>query len=622
MNLNSIGFKLTAIMLAIILLAIAVTAGIAVTLSGNRLMQESLSKEHEIAQHAAARLDRWLAQQTATVNGMAGVLSAMDNLADIVNAGRSTPWAIMPAAGETVEDQIAGMLRPLLFSSLEDNKKFWFQAYMGFPDGSAVMGTGGKFPYEEGWRASERGWYQLALKDPTAAQVTAPYVDADTGKLCITVARAVFNKRKLIGVVGADIDVEELKRITKDAKIGYDGYAMLIDKTGDIFIHPKEDYAPTRKGEFRNITNIEDDVHAPMWEAVSASDDVLKFRDADGIENYYGSASLPTTGWILVSVLPANAVTQPIRTVITSIILIAFVVLLFAAVLMSLAVRHFVSNPLTRTMESLRLVYGNTDNLIHQLRSAATTLAQGATEQAANLDQTSSALDQMASMTRQNAANTKKENEAMQDEGKLIADGSEKVGRMSQAMGEITDSSEKIHRIIKTIEEIAFQTNLLALNAAVEAARAGESGKGFAVVADEVRSLAQRSAQAARDTSQLIEGTVTRVRHGSEIVGQLIESYRSIEGSMAELSRLIAEITTATNEQAQDVEQVNTAVARMDKVTQQNAASAKECESVSEELAAQADSLKGVVDDLTVLVTGHASMTRTPTMTLTPRRFG
>ncbi|MCL2330608.1 MAG: methyl-accepting chemotaxis protein, partial [Phycisphaerae bacterium] len=282
---------------------------------------------------------------------------------------------------------------------------------------------------------------------------------------------------------------------------------------------------------------------------------------------------------------------------------------LVAGALTSFLIVRAVTGPLNRIATTLDKSARQVAEASGHVNSAAQSLAEGASAQVASLEETSSTLEQTASMVRQTSDNTAKGNESMQETGRLVAGGSEMVGRMSKAMSEITDSATQIGRIIKTIEEIAFQTNLLALNAAVEAARAGEAGKGFAVVADEVRNLAQRSAQAARDTSQLIENTVTRVRNGSEIVGQLTESYKTIEGSSGNVAQLIHEIKMATSEQAQGVDQVNHALTQIDQVTQQNAASAEECASASKELSAQAEAMRGMVDNLMAVISGERTTT-------------
>jgi methyl-accepting chemotaxis protein len=207
-------------------------------------------------------------------------------------------------------------------------------------------------------------------------------------------------------------------------------------------------------------------------------------------------------------------------------------------------------------------------------------LSEAASEQAATIEETSSSLEEMSSMTKQNAENAGQANILITGNNQLMDKTSISMTELTQSMKDIAASSEQTQKIIKTIDEIAFQTNLLALNAAVEAARAGEAGAGFAVVADEVRNLAMRAAEAARNTSALIEDIVNKIQGGVGVVTLTNQNFGEATRNSGKVRDLIAEMAAATREQAQGLEQVNQAVAEMNKVTQQNAAGAEELASI------------------------------------------
>ena len=241
-----------------------------------------------------------------------------------------------------------------------------------------------------------------------------------------------------------------------------------------------------------------------------------------------------------------------------------------------------------------------------EISSASQSLAEGATEQAASLEETSASLEEIASMTKRNAENAISAKDLSADTRKAAELGSSNMEEMNHAMADIQSASSNISKIIKTIDEIAFQTNILALNAAVEAARAGTAGAGFAVVADEVRNLAQRSAQAAKETAEKIEDSIAKSANGVAISGKVSESLGQIVTKARRVDELVAEIATASREQSQGLDQINTAVTQMDKVTQSNAATAEESASASEELSAQAATLREIVGELQKLVSGSA----------------
>ncbi len=284
--------------------------------------------------------------------------------------------------------------------------------------------------------------------------------------------------------------------------------------------------------------------------------------------------------------------------------------MLIAGVVLGTVAGTILVRRLTGALESVALTLhagaDQTASAAGQVATASQTLAQGTSEQAASLEQTSASLEEIASRTRLNVENTQEAKGVASRARKSAEDGAQDVRDLNAAMADIKSSGDSIATIIKTIDEIAFQTNILALNAAVEAARAGESGKGFAVVAEEVRVLAQRSAQAANETTGRIQDSIGRSGRGVELTDRVAHRLNDILAEVRRVDELVAAITEANREQSEGLNQLNSVVGLMDSTTQSNAASAEESASAAEELSAQAHSLRSSVVALRSLIDGGA----------------
>ena len=247
-----------------------------------------------------------------------------------------------------------------------------------------------------------------------------------------------------------------------------------------------------------------------------------------------------------------------------------------------------------------------------QIADASQTLSQGATETAASLEQISASATEIGSQAKHNAETAAQANQLATMAKEAAETGSKRMQGLNSSMAAITESSGQIAKIIKTIDDIAFQTNILALNAAVEAARAGRHGKGFAVVAEEVRSLAARSAKAARETADLIEGSKSRVDEGNRMAKETAEALSEIVGGIVKVGDLVGEMAAASNEQAQGIAQISQGLGQIDQVTQQNTATTEETAAAAEQLSSQADELRALIAQFKLKQAASPSPVPTP----------
>lgn len=264
-------------------------------------------------------------------------------------------------------------------------------------------------------------------------------------------------------------------------------------------------------------------------------------------------------------------------------------------------------------IQSLSKVSDNIKGTADQVAAASQELAassqmvsSGTVESAASLEETVASVEEISAMTKKNAENASEAAKLSVKCSESASEGEIEMKRLVESIGGITDSSKKIEEIINVIDDIAFQTNLLALNAAVEAARAGEQGKGFAVVAEAVRGLALKSAEAAKDISGLIQGSVEQIHQGSKMADRSEKVLKNIVEEVKKISHLNGEIATGSQEQAEGIAQITVAMNQMDQSTQQNASAAEEVSASSEEMNQQATILKDLVGDLNKVIYGAA----------------
>nr|WP_295074884.1 methyl-accepting chemotaxis protein [uncultured Roseateles sp.] len=554
-----------------------------------------------------------LSSLNALVAGRAAVIN------EWVQNQRSIVSALVPAAD--VAEPVPFLVQAAKSGKLE-------AAYIGFADKRILFNAPQNLP--PGYDPTGRPWYTAAAS-ASGTVLTEPYMDAARQQLVVTFALGVKDGGQTKAVLASDVFLDAVVGTVKAIKPTENGFAFLVSNKGTIIAHPDAKLSLKPASELsaqldsKAVKQLQDS-GSPWVEARVGEQDYLLRGEA-----------IPNTDWVLVAAANKSEALASLSSLLRAAVLVLLVVMVLAGALMTTVIAAMLRSldgvraaldeisagggdltqrlpengrdEISRIAASFNLFAEKIQRILLDVRSASNSITTASTEiaigaqdlsqrteqTAANLEEAASSMEQLTGTVRQTADAALTANQLASSASTAAAKGGDVVSQVVTTMDEINNSSKKINDIIGVIDGIAFQTNILALNAAVEAARAGEQGRGFAVVASEVRSLAQRSAEAAKEIKTLIGASVDRVEVGSRLVAAAGASMSDIVSSVQRVSDIIGEITAASSEQSDGIGQVNSAVVHLDQMTQQNAALVEESAAAAESLKDQARRLTEVV---------------------------
>ena len=414
-----------------------------------------------------------------------------------------------------------------------------------------------------------------------------------TGKPVALLTAPIKAGNQVVGILGTPIDLSNFSdSFISEYRIRDTGYLYMFDGSGTIIAHPEKTKIMSSNigsaGYGREMLSL---IAGSVTYSLEGTNEIAHFRRAQA------------KPWTVVAVAPAKELFAGVRTIQIFLLVFGFVTLagaVFAVSLLAGRVSRLVRSIASQLEASVQqFTVAST-----QISSTSQALAQGASELAASIEETSASAEEINSITRQNTERSHKVAQHMNEAIPIVNEVNRSHRELGTALAEMSASSEKVAKVIKMIDEIAFQTNLLALNAAVEAARAGEYGMGFAVVAGEVRDLAHRSANAARETSELIEESLLKSRQSTHKLDGVLKAMEANNEIAAAVKVETDQIRAASEEQANGIVQISAAITQMNQVTQTTAAQAEESASAAEELNAQSRTLKQIQKALTTMVNG------------------
>ena len=596
----SLKFKLITIFILVGLIPFGVIALISWNNSKNEIEKQIIDKLQAVQQIKTNQLSSFFEERKGDIN----VLSENQTLIDALKSYEEG----FEQGGINSQAWKAANASYGQFLELYVNEYNYYDLFLIAPDGDVVYTVSKEEDFGENVLTGKLRNTPLAEAFDQAARNTAitdfQWYSISEEPAAFISKSVIDQDRKTIGVLVYQISLESINAIMQERSgMGETGETYLVgeDKLmrSDSFLDPQNHSVVA---SFKNPSTGSVNTEA-VRRALSGQSGVDIITDYNGnpVLSAYNPIQVDGFTWVILSEQDESEAFASVNQL-TMLILIISVVTVVLVLIIAFLFANSIEKPISQIVDNLFESADQVASASEELSSASQQLAEGSSEQASSLEETSATLDESNSMLQQTADNTSRATEIAQRASSASEKGSSQMKEMMASMTQIKDSSGELSKIIKVIDDIAFQTNLLSLNAAVEAARAGEAGAGFAVVAEEVRNLAQRSAKAAQDTTDIIEKNVKISASGVNVAQKVQEALQEINTQSNELSNLIDQINVASKEQSQGIGQINQAMNQMEQVTQQNAANAEETASSSEEMSAQAETLNDIVIRLNALI--------------------